>query len=77
MKTKTKIQKRGWVLQGDDGCFVNSDGDGVKQLKNAHLFITRKQAKLGTDDFVSLNTDVVRRVSLYKNGKAKKIIKRG
>jgi len=76
MKTK-ETKKHGWILQAKNGKFVNDVGDNVIQIKSARVFSTRKCARTVDDHMIKLDDDVVRKVELYKNGKAKKIIKRG
>lgn len=74
-----KTKKHGWVLQAGNGRFVTMDGFERSDIREADVYSTRERARTGNgDDDMSdigpLDTDVVRKVELYKNGNAKKII---
>ena len=68
--------KTGWILQEEGkGRFIDSDGAPC-DLEDANVFKTRKIARseTGDDNIAKLDTDVVRKVKLDKQGKAIKII---
>lgn len=66
--------KHGWIRQASNtGRFVIDEGDESKLIKDAYVFPTRKEARTSTV-IHRLDIDVVRKVLLDKNGKAKKII---
>ena len=68
--------KTGWILQAENGKFVDDTGDEVSQIKYARVFATRKQARKCDDYYMTkLNTDVVRKVQINKKYTAIKIIK--
>ena len=70
-------KKHGWVRQANNtGNFVMTKGYESKSIKDAHVFPTRKEARISTVVH-KIDVDIVRKVSLTKNGKAKKIIGRG
>ena len=69
--------KHGWILQASNGKFVNDIFAETTVLKDAMVLRTRSEARTGNEVLEPLDDDVVRKVSLYKNGKAKKIIGRG
>ena len=66
-------KKHGWIIQWLEEGFVNQDGNAyTKYLCSVLVFDTRAKARcnsLGGD-----SAEVVRKVELFKNGKAKKII---
>ena len=73
-----KIKRsHGWIRQnsGTKG-FVKLSGGESRCIGGAFVFLIRKEARESITPY-RLNTDVVRMVSLAKNGKAKKIIGRG
>jgi len=69
--------KHGWVRRANNtGKFVMMGGNESTSIKDAYVFPTRKVARISTI-IHKLDVDIVRKVSLSKNGKAVKIIGRG
>jgi hypothetical protein len=68
MKTKT----HGWVFEDtENGGFVTEEFDSLADISQAEVFSTRKTARTHSG---KLDTDIVRKVKIDKNGKAVKII---
>jgi len=67
-------KRHGWVRQAAlTRRFVMISNHESEALREAVVFSTRKEAR-GSALPRKLNTDIVRKVELYKNGKAKMII---
>jgi len=74
----------GWVRQITPravlhaGYYINASGEETKTIRKAYVWTTRKEAREANSPVYRLRDyDKVRKVSLSRTGKAKKVIGRG